>query len=164
MAGTFSHKPYLFNADNVERYAPKLASPGTVIDRGYDELDCIARGIDAVGREPNADQQGVNVPPLLAAPLELAGDSINAARIAGRRIALVHSWSLTSRPPADVVVGVLHWPFHTCFPWPPTTVAVCPDAYANGGGSRVRWGRRDIGTALYAGPGAALSLLLALLA
>ena len=40
IAGTASHKPYLFNADNVARFAPgRWHSPGTAIDRSYEALD-----------------------------------------------------------------------------------------------------------------------------
>jgi len=53
VAGTGSHKPYLFNAENVARYAPAhWHSPGTVIDTSYEALDAIARG----GRLPQAAQ------------------------------------------------------------------------------------------------------------
>jgi len=44
VAGTFSVKPYLFNADNVARYAPsEWHSPGTVIDTSYEALEVLAR-------------------------------------------------------------------------------------------------------------------------
>lgn len=44
VAGTGSHKPYLFNAGNVARYAPQSwHSPGSVIDTSYEALDAIAR-------------------------------------------------------------------------------------------------------------------------
>ena len=44
VAGTGSTKPYLFNADNVARYAPEpWHSPGTAIDTSYEALDEIAR-------------------------------------------------------------------------------------------------------------------------
>jgi len=44
VAGTGSSKPYLFNADNVARYAPPAwHSPGSVIDQSYEALDRIAR-------------------------------------------------------------------------------------------------------------------------
>ena len=44
VAGTGSHKPYLFNADNVARYAPaSWHSPGSVIDASYEALDRLAR-------------------------------------------------------------------------------------------------------------------------
>jgi deoxyribodipyrimidine photo-lyase len=53
VAGTWTGKPYLFNAENVARYAPALASPGTVIDTDYATLDRIARSGDA----PTAGQR-----------------------------------------------------------------------------------------------------------
>ena len=43
VAGTWTGKPYLFDAANVAKYAPALASPGTALDASYDELDRRAR-------------------------------------------------------------------------------------------------------------------------
>ena len=44
VAGTGSHKPYLFNAENVARYAPAhWHSPGTVVDQSYEALERLAR-------------------------------------------------------------------------------------------------------------------------
>ena len=44
VAGTASRKPYLFNADNVARYASaSWHSPGSVIDASYEALDRMAR-------------------------------------------------------------------------------------------------------------------------
>ena len=43
MAGTGSHKPYLFNAENVARFAPApWQSTGTVVDASYEVLQAIA--------------------------------------------------------------------------------------------------------------------------
>jgi deoxyribodipyrimidine photo-lyase len=43
VAGTFSSKPYLFDAANVAHWAPPAwHSPGTAIDRPRDELERIA--------------------------------------------------------------------------------------------------------------------------
>jgi deoxyribodipyrimidine photo-lyase len=40
LADTGSHKPHLFNAENVERYAPAhWHSPGTVVDQRYEVMD-----------------------------------------------------------------------------------------------------------------------------
>jgi deoxyribodipyrimidine photo-lyase len=50
VAGTASHKPYLFNAENVARFAPaQWHSPGTCIDCSYEELERVARSRQAVG-------------------------------------------------------------------------------------------------------------------
>ncbi len=49
VAGTGSHKPYLFNAENVARHAPApWHSVGTVIDQPYEALEAIARGLGVV--------------------------------------------------------------------------------------------------------------------
>jgi deoxyribodipyrimidine photo-lyase len=45
VAGTGSHRPYLFNAENVARHAPPAwHSPGTLLDTGYDTLLAWAQG------------------------------------------------------------------------------------------------------------------------
>ncbi|MEY2952500.1 MAG: hypothetical protein RLZZ401_587, partial [Pseudomonadota bacterium] len=56
VAGTFSSKPYLFNAENVSKFAPARAraawaSPGTVIDQSYETLDTLARSKRDAGPE-----------------------------------------------------------------------------------------------------------------
>ena len=44
VAGTGSSKPYLFNAENVARFAPRAwHSPGSVLDTSYEALDALAR-------------------------------------------------------------------------------------------------------------------------
>ena len=56
MPSTGSRKPYLFNADNVARYAPaSWHSAGSVIDASYESLDRLARqpGMPS-GVEPDA--------------------------------------------------------------------------------------------------------------
>jgi deoxyribodipyrimidine photo-lyase len=122
VAGTFSTKPYVFNAENVARYAPELKSPDTAIDAPYDELDALARSAGDAGMEPGRFD-AVAAPPVLGAPpkelLEAAGLKVAArlGRRAGRSVALVHPWSLGARPEADVVLGVIHQPFHARFPW-----------------------------------------------
>lgn len=122
VAGTFSTKPYVFNAENVARYAPELKSPDTAIDAPYDELDALARGAGDAGAEPGRFD-AVAEPPVFALPpkelLESAGikRTQKPGRRAGRRVALVHPWSLGRRPDADLVLGVLHAPFHQRFRW-----------------------------------------------
>ncbi|NBO89834.1 MAG: hypothetical protein EBU77_09295 [Betaproteobacteria bacterium] len=57
VAGTGSHKPYLFNADNVERFAPtQWHSPGSVVDQSYETLDDLAHGRRSTpaARQPSA--------------------------------------------------------------------------------------------------------------
>lgn len=118
VAGTGSHKPYLFNADNVARHAP-LAwhSAGSVLDTSYDALEAIARSGPPVPVRPLDD--GVDEPPLCSLPpwstTPVAGD------VAGRDVWLVHPWALGD-PPADLPPDVLcvgWWPteHHAAWPW-----------------------------------------------
>ena len=125
VAGTGSHKPYLFNADNVARYAPPpWHSGGSVIDQPYDALDAIARSRWAAPAAAQDDIDGVAEPDLLHRPPAngmLATPS--AADLAGRDIWLVHPWALGD-PPADLPagclrVGLLLTEFHDRWPWSP---------------------------------------------
>lgn len=122
VAGSFSAKPYLFNAANVAEYAPALGSPGTAIDCGYDKLEAMARGEDSAGPEPGAPKKGLTMPKLLAAPpaklrVKLLDSLQSLGAIRGQRAALVHPWWLQARPDSSLVIGVLHAPFHERFPW-----------------------------------------------
>jgi deoxyribodipyrimidine photo-lyase len=126
VAGTGSRKPYLFNADNVARYAPALwHSPGSVFDTSYDALDRLARqpspqpqgDHDALYSRPSVDE-----PTLCAEPPEGLGSTApDAAAVAGRDVWLVHPWSLGELPaalPADtLVIGVFVADFHRAWPW-----------------------------------------------
>jgi deoxyribodipyrimidine photo-lyase len=72
VAGTGSSKPYLFNADNVAKYAPAhWHSPGTAIDSSYEALDDIARHAAAI--DTRFDQrragEGIAQPLLSSSPL-----------------------------------------------------------------------------------------------
>ncbi|MGB7739164.1 MAG: FAD-binding domain-containing protein [Steroidobacteraceae bacterium] len=122
VAGTGSSKPYVFNADNVARYAPaSWHSPGTVIDTSYEALDCMARQprreFDAPPCSPSLLE-----PPLGAGPpVELGLTAPDAAAVAGRDVWLVHPWSLgllpTALPVDTVTIGVFLADFHRAWPW-----------------------------------------------
>ena len=65
VAGTGSRKPYLFNADNVARYAPaEWHSPGSVVDASYAELDRIARSADSTGLSAAPSKSSPMTPPM----------------------------------------------------------------------------------------------------
>jgi len=115
VAGTFSHKPYLFNADNVVRYAPLLASPGTIIEQDYADLESLARSGGDVGPEWLRPEP-VPEPPLLDRP---AVERLPTASVVWSNdwTALVHPWSLDCRLPEVRQVGILHADFHRRFPW-----------------------------------------------
>ena len=125
VAGTGSVKPYLFNAENVARYAPApWHSPGTVIDTSYEALDRIARDhAPRMGpRRPAQHAEAVSEPPLLAQPSDQPGlCAPHGDRVAGRDVWLVHPWSLGELPanlPTDtLVIGLLVSDFHRTWPW-----------------------------------------------
>lgn len=125
VAGTASHKPYLFNAENVARYAPPAwHSPGSVIDTSYEALERVARDATAILRSgPEAHLAPPAAEPALhaAPPAALAMAAPRAEDVAGREVWLVHPWNLGGLPPdlpADTaVVGLTVAEFHQHWPW-----------------------------------------------
>ena len=120
IAGTASHKPYLFNADNVARYAGAgfdgWLGAGRVMDCRYDQLDAWAHGRQRLPiARPLPAEAGVTEPALwrtpppgLSAP---PPDAVLAEALAGRQVLLVHPWALAEPEPADTAtlrLGV--WP------------------------------------------------------
>ena len=122
VAGTGSHKPYLFNAENVARYAPPdWHSPGTVVDVSYEALDRMARERGRPGREPaHAGSPGAVQPACSTRPPVAFGPP-DPARVLGRAVWLVHPWSLAEPPadlPADTLrVGICVAEWHAAWPW-----------------------------------------------
>jgi len=125
VAGTGSSKPYLFNAENVARYAPAAwHSPGSVIDQPYEALDRLARQPMRHARnEHYASVKETQVEPCLLAepPLDLGFTKPDPSAVAGREVWLVHPWNLgdlpASLPANTVVVGVFLTDFHRAWPW-----------------------------------------------
>jgi deoxyribodipyrimidine photo-lyase len=131
VAGTGSHKPYLFNADNVARYAPaRWRSPGSVIDRSYEELDPLARYAppsSSNGTRPALlDGDAQAEPSLFKSPpadVQLqAPDAVASQQLKGRDVWLVHPWALRAPPPGlrddAVVIGVYPREHLQVWPWP----------------------------------------------
>jgi deoxyribodipyrimidine photo-lyase len=132
VAGTGSRKPYLFNADNVARYAPaSWHSPGSVIDVSYEAMDRMAHEPTAA---PSPDPTRVAAAPGLFPPMpaiepvcgaeppaELGLKAPDANAVDGRDVWLVHPWNLGDLPgglPADtVVIGLFVTDFHRRWPW-----------------------------------------------
>lgn len=126
VAGTGSSKPYLFNAENVARYAPPAwHSPGTVLDASYALQDLLARQPDGgLAALPHArvDGPGVCEPALLSSPPAKPGvTEVDATMVNGRDVWLVHPWSLgdlpLGLPPDTVVIGLFLADFHRTWPW-----------------------------------------------
>ena len=121
VAGTASHKPYLFNADNVAKYAPpEWHSPGSAIDRSYEALNIFAQQPKAL--QPfGPSSEGVEEPALSSAPPSHLASAPKLAVTAGRDVWLVHPWALGPRPcdlpPNGLTLG--WWPrdFHRDRPW-----------------------------------------------
>ena len=112
VAATFSAKPYLFNAENVARYAPAdWHCAGSAIDASYEALERIARSNETIALSPSL--VGVRAPELLAAPSGQSSSPIPKAE----RIRLVHPWMLDDKPFDGLRVGVIHLPFHSTFRW-----------------------------------------------
>ena len=127
VAGTGSHKPYLFNAENVARFAPPhWHSPGTAIDQTYEYLDRVARGVEPASVSEPSAASGTAEPTLFPTPpthLQMQGPSTNTVeQLRGRQVWLVHPWALrvpSGVLPADtVVIGVLPREHHAAWPWP----------------------------------------------
>jgi deoxyribodipyrimidine photo-lyase len=121
VAGTGSRKPYLFNADNVARFAPPAwHSPGSVIDASYETLDRLAR-------QPAAAAAGTTTcpaaeePPLHGEPPPGVGASaVDPALVCGREVWLLHPWNLgvlPQLPPGTLVLGLFVADFHRAWPW-----------------------------------------------
>jgi deoxyribodipyrimidine photo-lyase len=141
VAGTGSHKPYLFNAENVQRFAPAgWHSPGTLLDTPYEVLDRIARDPAAVmaavtaavtavsgGAASNLGAlagSGVTEPAFLSEPpASLRAVKPTATAVRGRDVWLVHPWSLgalpNDLPSGALVLGIVVDDFHRAFPWAP---------------------------------------------
>ncbi|MFZ9405969.1 MAG: FAD-binding domain-containing protein [Burkholderiaceae bacterium] len=132
IAGTFSAKPYLFNADNVARFAPRdWHSPGTVIDCTYEQLEAVARSNQVPAAKPG-QAPGLGAlqthgpepePPVFSRPptgLWREHDPTQLAQTRARSDAdleWVHPWALSSRSGAHPRIGLLHAEFHARFPW-----------------------------------------------
>ncbi|MEY4375829.1 MAG: hypothetical protein RJB26_379 [Pseudomonadota bacterium] len=127
VAGTGSHKPYLFNAENVARFAPpNWHSPGSPIDRTYEALERIARGLEATSSGEPGAADGIMEPALLPVPPASLGlqapPSASVQQLRGRQVWLMHPWALRA-PPANMapdcaVVGIFPSEHHAAWPWP----------------------------------------------
>lgn len=122
VAGTGSGKPYLFNADNVAKYAPPAwHSFGSVLDTSYAALMRLAHGAPSTVQAPAVDGSAVDEPALLNAPPAGLASAPAPGLAAGRDIWLVHPWGLGD-PPTDLPPDCLRigwWPaeYHRDWPW-----------------------------------------------
>ncbi len=112
VAATFSSKPYLFNAENVARYAPAdWHGARSALDTSYEALEDIARSNRTLDAAPALVD--ITEPELLSSPPSTVPESIPPSE----RIRLVHPWMLDGRRFDGLRLGVIHLPFHRRFPW-----------------------------------------------
>ncbi len=124
VAGTGSHKPYLFNAENVAKYAPTdWHSPNSSIDTDYDALERMAHG----GKLPLCTPSGVATtePELLQSPPASCNfTDPQAALVSGKQVHLIHPWSLGALWPASAdfeqeeCICVAVFPAESATAWP----------------------------------------------
>jgi deoxyribodipyrimidine photo-lyase len=131
VAGTGSHKPYLFNADNVARFAPRhWQVNGTLLDTDHDTLlDWAHQADPAPGAAPGpgpsrsrpSERHAGHEPTLWHQP----PFTLRSAQAADLEHAwLVHPWALQAPPPSDIDgepprrrVGVFIAAFHRRWGW-----------------------------------------------
>lgn len=135
VAGTGSHKPYLFNAENVARFAPPdWHVTGGWLDTDHDTLlawasqrEPVAPAVDAAERRTGQTGHTTSThapePPLLSTP-PFPLRTAQQDDLAGAW--LVHPWSLRAADDLAVQrtstrsgrrIGVLLAPFHHTWPW-----------------------------------------------
>ena len=124
VAGTGSSKPYLFNADNVAKFAPaNWHSFGSAIDARYEDLDRIARSATVVApiSHHRLAGQGVAQPPVMVEPPDARWSVPDPHQVAGRDVCLLHPWSLgafsVAEDPDVLVMGVGFVEMHRHMPW-----------------------------------------------
>ena len=143
VAGTFSSKPYIFNAENVLRFAPTRArtawaSDDTVIDQSYEALDTLTRSKRDAGAERGMHEaveepaSYTDVPAGLVAEISASNQALAPALAADaatgliaklrlqETLELVHPWALSARgnaPAGQRRLGVIHQPAHAQWPW-----------------------------------------------
>jgi deoxyribodipyrimidine photo-lyase len=118
VAGTGSHKPYLFNAENVARYAPQAwHSEGTVVDASYEALDRMARSREPVeGGGPGRPR--IDEPRLWHTPppsVKLRTD--DSASRPPPDAWLMHPWALGEPPRGLQAHGLFLSSFHRRWAW-----------------------------------------------
>ncbi len=111
VAGTGSHKPYLFDAANVARFAPpEWHSAGSAIDLDRDAWDALAREPRAL---PAGTGAGVDEPETLHRPRT----GVSPSPLQGADVWLAHPWALGDPPPGATTVGVVITEAHAARPW-----------------------------------------------
>jgi deoxyribodipyrimidine photo-lyase len=122
VAATGSSKPYLFNADNVEQFAPEAwHSRGTAIDVNYETLEILATNPATVAQVRKNELAWDEPQVLMQPPAELGFTQPSSIDVSGKSVWLVHPWMLANLPedlPEDVVcVSVVFAEHLQAHPW-----------------------------------------------
>jgi deoxyribodipyrimidine photo-lyase len=122
VAATGSSKPYLFNADTVEKFAPEVwHSRGTSIDASYELMEILATSPATVA-QVRKNELAWDEPAVLAQPpAALNFTQPKSSDVAGKHVWLVHPWALADLPkdlPDDVVCVAVAFAEHAqAHPW-----------------------------------------------
>ena len=120
VAGTGSHKPYLFDAANVARFAPRTwHSWGSAIDLSRDMLDAVAASPDALPAGSGKVRgrglgQPVTEPAVFHTP---RGWPVPDKPAPGADVWLAHPWALGEPPAGATVIGVAIQEAHADWAW-----------------------------------------------
>ena len=134
VAGTFSHKPYLFNAENVKRYAPQWDCKGSIIDTSYEDLDDRARNKNDAGPEKGhraiAEEPKVSARPAFRVdglnwindPHQIGQQLMDLSKSDPQEVTieLIHPWSLNDRDSTASLIKRVAWidpDFHQRWGW-----------------------------------------------
>ena len=145
VASTFSVKPYLFNAENVARYAPSdWHCPASLLDTSYENLETMARGhneearqrFDSLPLRKRYDLNGTEPPELHSKPphslcagllqseMEVQNFIKTLAKENVSQLELVHAWALRGESLASGIqvnrtkgLGFVHLPSRKALPW-----------------------------------------------
>jgi deoxyribodipyrimidine photo-lyase len=122
VAGTWTGKPYVFNAENVRRYAGVDCS-GTALARSYAAMDACTRDHTAYSEAPAA-RDTVQSPAsggleLLVSEAVLRGAEAHHAMPRQASAWLMHPWSLhlPEQAQGQHIIGVWVDEFHAAYPW-----------------------------------------------
>lgn len=124
VGATFSQKPYLFNAENIKKYAPKeWHCDGSMLDQTYDELEKVARSQSILAPNPLPGLLQETPPELFSEPPRSLLTELGITAVArlshptASSITLTHPWDLESESQVAQRVGLVYLPFHRQYPW-----------------------------------------------
>jgi deoxyribodipyrimidine photo-lyase len=122
VAGTGSSKPYLFNAENIAKYAPKAwRSEGTLLDTNYDALNALARSTQTLKPLQTNASDLMGIHPSMKRLDSASQDQKLTVQMTDKDVLLIHPWSLGELPTDlaahTLVLGVLDPAFHAAHPW-----------------------------------------------